>query len=308
MKRAIIVGAGKNYQRWKESLESKFQVIGIVDNAWQRLGNTVHPVEWIIDIDYDMLVVTPNDYESLYHQLIDLGVEKQKIQVASLQAELFCNYQLGNRYYGQFAEDLILSTVFVRLGVKKPSYIDIGAHHPWLINNTALMYEGGGRGINVDASKESIALFCLVRPEDTNLNLGVSSCRGEQMFYMFGDVNGRNSASLAAVDNFKREDCRAEVKEVRAVSFETLNDIVERYCPQGFPDFLNCDLEGLDYEVLNACHLLEDGPKVVCVEVGGGAIARFDDMMEGKGFFRFCRIGTNNIYAQKRYSKALRFF
>lgn len=52
--------------------------------------------------------------------------------------------------YSQCGEDLIVSFIFNRLGILNPNYIDIGAHHPYKLSNTAFFYESGSRGINIE--------------------------------------------------------------------------------------------------------------------------------------------------------------
>src|SRR5437763_16778861 len=60
----------------------------------------------------------------------------------------------GGRTYAQFGEDLIFLNIFALLGINTPSYIDVGAHHPVNISNTALLYERGCRGIKIDANPD----------------------------------------------------------------------------------------------------------------------------------------------------------
>lgn len=52
------------------------------------------------------------------------------------------------------------------MGIKKPSYIDIGAHHPYEISNTAIFYMNGCRGVNVEANPNLIDEFYKERPDD----------------------------------------------------------------------------------------------------------------------------------------------
>ena len=48
------------------------------------------------------------------------------------------NNQFLKKSYSQCGEDLIVKFIFDILNIKNPSYIDIGAHHPNYISNTAL--------------------------------------------------------------------------------------------------------------------------------------------------------------------------
>ena len=45
--------------------------------------------------------------------------------------------------FSQCGEDLIVKFIFDCLGINSPTYIDIGAHHPHYISNTALFYKNG---------------------------------------------------------------------------------------------------------------------------------------------------------------------
>lgn len=52
--------------------------------------------------------------------------------------------------FSQAGEDRIVTFVFGTLRVSRPSYLDIGAYHPYHLSNTALLHLGGSRGINIE--------------------------------------------------------------------------------------------------------------------------------------------------------------
>ena len=55
--------------------------------------------------------------------------------------------------YAQNGEDLIIDFAFREVfKINQPSYLDIGAHHPFCFSNTQLFYERGSQGINVEAN------------------------------------------------------------------------------------------------------------------------------------------------------------
>jgi len=45
--------------------------------------------------------------------------------------------------YSQCGEDLIISHIIKSLSIQTPTYIDVGAHHPFYLSNTAYFYNGG---------------------------------------------------------------------------------------------------------------------------------------------------------------------
>jgi hypothetical protein len=49
--------------------------------------------------------------------------------------------------YSQNGEDLIIRDLFFRLGIRQPTYLDIGANEPFFISNTYLLYSKGSTGV-----------------------------------------------------------------------------------------------------------------------------------------------------------------
>jgi hypothetical protein len=76
-------------------------------------------------------------------------------------------------HFSQYGEDVFLHKFF--RGKKTGFYIDVGAHHPFQLSNTAYLWLGGWNGVNVDASEEAIVLFEKVRPMDENIHAAVVS-------------------------------------------------------------------------------------------------------------------------------------
>jgi hypothetical protein len=83
-------------------------------------------------------------------------------------------YQCSKRSYSQCGEDMIVEYIFRLRAVERPSYIDIGANHPFALSNTARFYERGCRGVNIDPNPAAMLLFDEHRNGDVNLNVGIS--------------------------------------------------------------------------------------------------------------------------------------
>ena len=84
--------------------------------------------------------------------------------------------------FSQLGEDLIVRYLFEDLGIATPSYLDIGAHHPFDISNTALLHLSGSTGINIEADPDLIEAF-RTSPDATNLNIGIGAEPGELTFH-----------------------------------------------------------------------------------------------------------------------------
>src|SRR4030081_1527697 len=90
----------------------------------------------------------------------------------------------GRLSYSQCGEDLLVNYIFSLRGIQYPSYLDIGANHPFFISNTAFFYRKGCRGINIEANPQLIHPFDRFRRKDTTLNVGVGPEEGEMNFYI----------------------------------------------------------------------------------------------------------------------------
>ena len=55
------------------------------------------------------------------------------------------------------------------------TYVDIGCHHPFKLNNTYLLYKKGWSGLNIDLMKINIDLFNIWRPRDKNICSAISN-------------------------------------------------------------------------------------------------------------------------------------
>ena len=202
----------------------------------------------------------------------------------------------GGFTYSQHGDDIFVVNLFDLLGIEKPSYLDIGAHHPTIISNTKLLYDRGSRGVNVDANPNVMADFARERPEDQNLNIGVASQAGFMTFYMDDPKGGRNTFDAAERDQLIAEGRSISTMETEVVN---INDLVQDACGGKWPDFLSIDAEGLDYEILKSANFLRGRPKVICAEIRKPNTAVTSMMMRRQGFICHCRIAENLIFVDR---------
>lgn len=215
----------------------------------------------------------------------------------------------GGRSFSQHGEDLLVVNIFNRLGIDKPSYLDIGAHHPYNISNTALLYRRGSRGINVEANPNLMAAFVKMRPEDINLNVGVAGTSGVMRFYMIDDHSGRNTFNRAEAEKFVAQNPEFSITKTLDVSAITINDVVSNYAKAFFPDFLSLDVEGFDESILKSMDPKLGRPKVICVETidaKGVDILSLKNYLHEVGFMSLVVMGGNTIFVDKPYLSRLR--
>ena len=152
------------------------------------------------------------------------------------------------RSFSQCGEDLIVAHVFSSINCSLPSYLDIGAHHPYKLNNTAYFYNKGCRGINIEPDSALFNEIQNARPKDINLNIGVRKFSGVANFYMLS-ASTMNTFCKDAAEQLAKE-YGFQIKEVKPMRVDTLSNIVNCYSGGIFPDFLSLDVEGLDTEIL----------------------------------------------------------
>lgn len=232
-----------------------------------------------------------------------------KISSADLENIHECPDQWWGGYsYAQHGDDLIVLNIFHTLGIENFTYMDVGANHPYRISNTALMYELGHRGINIEANPNYSALFHKYRPEDTNLNVGVGIRRDTLPFYMIDDYSGRNTFSKEAAEAFVKDNPEFKIRNIKNIKVLTLEDIISKYCNGIFPDFMSMDVEGLDYQILSSIDFERSAPKIIDVEVEysvGDTSDKIRKLLEEKGYFAYIRAGVNVIFIREEYRNKL---
>ena len=201
----------------------------------------------------------------------------------------------GDRTYAQHGDDLAVLNIFKRLGIEKPSYLDVGAYHPYNLSNTALLYERGSRGINVEPNEAQRALFLKHRPDDKNLCMAVAPESGRYSFYHTDTDPGRFTLDAATAMTL------GIVRRVQVPAL-TLTSLIECYADGTWPDLLSIDVEGLDVDVLREADFGENGgPRVVIVEAdcgGGDTSHELSALMGTKGFIPHSWCGNNMIFVR----------
>ncbi len=218
--------------------------------------------------------------------------------------------EFGGRTYAQHGDDLIVACIFHSIGLARPTYLDIGAHHPKNISNTALFYKRGSRGINVEPNPNLFEKFVEARHDDINLNVGVAQSSGVLNFYMIDEFSGRNTFSLEAAQAFVRDNPQFSIRETLEIPVVTINEIVNIYSNGIYPDFLSLDVEGFDEQIIESADFSRSQPKVICIEIdnscGNSAAGRIKSLIESRGYECIIRAVSNLIFVDSRYSDKVR--
>lgn len=167
-------------------------------------------------------------------------------------------------FYSQDGEDALVMSFYEDKPEYRGFYVDIGAMHPLRYSNTQIFYEKGWRGVNIDATPGSMIEFRKLRPNDINIELGVSEKRNKLNYYSFEEP-ALNSFNKEISENRIRDGWK--LKEIVHINSYPINDILEKYMPQNqLIDFINMDIEGLESPVLSSLNFKKFSPNFFLIE------------------------------------------
>ena len=204
--------------------------------------------------------------------------------------------------FSQYGEDVILHKIF-----KNPVgfYIDVGAHHPFRQSNTAYLWCSGWNGINIDANPNSIEIFNQVRKADENIWAAIVS-----------DEDAANKTHIDLICSDSRElDLGASVSETIAsernasrrisVPTKSLTQIVNGVKNKTI-DYMNIDIEGVDFEAILGMSAWSKLPKVLSIETYQKNVrdilsSQVNQQLESFGYELKYHIGLTSIYVQSDF-------
>ncbi len=212
--------------------------------------------------------------------------------------------------WSQCGEDLILRYLFDLLHIARPSYIDIGAHHPWYYNNTYLFYRQGACGVNVEPDPSLHAGLRRARRRDVNLNMGIGPREAELDFYV---MSRRTLNTFSASEAHKYvEDHGLRVVETQRIEVQTFAQAVDRHMRRT-PDLVSLDVEGWDLDILRSIDFSRYRPHVFCVETvsyaeGDGSGVKNPEihaLMLQNGYRLYADTYINSIYVAESSWRSL---
>jgi bifunctional DNA-binding transcriptional regulator/antitoxin component of YhaV-PrlF toxin-antitoxin module len=169
--------------------------------------------------------------------------------------------------YSQFNDDIFIKKFFQEKAAG--TYVDIGCHHPFKLNNTYLLYKKGWEGLNIDLMKINIDLFNIWRPRDKNICSAVSNKNKISWVYIPNNniLSTEISIQKSYANTIKRHHKNPFIKKKFLVL--TFENIIKNYKInlKKF-DFLKIDIEGEDYKVLKNINLKKYNPTLICIEDG----------------------------------------
>ena len=223
------------------------------------------------------------------------GIRFLKRLGAALRCE---DYQSS---YAQCGEDLILNFLFGLLKISKPTYLDIGAHHPTYLSNTYLFYRNGSTGVCIEPDPRLYLGIKAGRPRDICLNIGIAAGGDNNLkFYVFNDPT-MNTFS----ETIKQEQLRAGLvlqQELR-VEVQSINTVIARHFPS-CPNLVSLDTEGMDLAILQTLDFNLYRPEVFCIETLTNTDVRkmseIISFMISQGYVVYADTFLNTIFVEQK--------
>jgi len=233
------------------------------------------------------------------HQLLKYLPARWRHKAVELKNKIWGGWR--HHYYSHCGEDVFVDSYF--RNKKQGFYVDVGAHHPKRYSNTALLYERGWYGINIEPNSHAIKLFSKQRSRDINIHYGVGEREDVAEFHKFSDP-AVNTFSMENSVRLKNKKWLTEVS-VEKVRIRPLSAILDEFLPINTKiDFLDIDVEDLDIEVLRSNNWQKFRATLVAVE------DRFFDILNppnspiykyllGQNYVYMAKIGLTLIFVDK---------
>ena len=205
---------------------------------------------------------------------------------------------LKRTQYSQWGEDQFINQFFKDKidGI----YLDIGCFHPVMYSNTCLLHRKGWRGINIDINPTSIDLFNILRPKDTNLCTTINETKETFEIYYDDPFSPVNTLDKQFYENLENKNNKNTKKLF--VESKSMQEILNISKIDKSIDFINLDVEGMDYKILKNINLKQLKPKLVSIETHNVDGLKSKDcesivkLMKESSFSIYKRVGPTTLF------------
>lgn len=214
------------------------------------------------------------------------------------------HYQIS---YAQCGEDMIIDFICRALKIEKPSYLDIGAHHPTYLSNTYLFYQRGCQGVCIEPDPTLFAEIKSARGRDACLNIGVGvtgGAAGEADFYIMS-TRTLNTFSRKEAERYQSYGTN-KIEKVIQIPLLPINSVIKEHFKH-HPNFVSLDVEGLDLAVLESFDFEKFRPEVFCIETltytennSEEKVPEIFDLMRAHGYMVWADTFINTIFVEQK--------
>lgn len=284
-------GAGAEFQKYYDHSVLGFD--HMIDGADRNIGKEINgitieginAVAQYKDEESALIVIYPN-----IENEIQLQISKLLPKADTIVARLL-DIEGRESTYASGGEDIIMLDYMLNQHAEF-SYMDIGVCHPVIRNNTYLFYEKGfTNGVLVEPNIEMCHMAAEYRPKNKIVNVGAAPMpTNEELTYYYDSMHpGLNTflKDVAVSRGMDRNFRKVPVKDINTI-------IAENY--ETYPDVLDLDTEGLDYELLSHLDFGRYPIELICVETS--AEGRIGKLLIENKYRLLNRTAENEIYVR----------
>lgn len=206
--------------------------------------------------------------------------------------------------YAQSGEDLIVDFLLRQIHIDKPTYIDLGAHHPIYLSNTYFFYERGAHGVCVEPDPSLCSYIKRIRKKDICLNVGVGVDDATAAKFYVMTTKTLNTFSKTEAERYQSYGTQ-KIENVLDISLMKLEHIIDQNFVRP-PNFVSLDVEGLDFEILKTFNFDRHRPEVLCIETitytENKTEKKLQDLIEfvkSRGYLVYADTYINTIFVDK---------
>lgn len=318
MKRKIvIIGAGDYGQNAINKLDVNECIMKVVDSDENKVNTVIngHIIEnfeklYEYDDEIDIFLICMRNWYEVYKEIfLTNKINYEKVYIWDKISETIKTSEQATQINikSQDGEELFLQGLFKEKlnNGQMGTYIDVGAYDPYRFSNTFWAYNIGWRGINIDANPDTIELFNNVRKNDINICCGISNTEEELDYYRFNEsgVNTFNKERICQVIS------KMGFKPLDSIKVKTrrLDSIFEEY-GISYADFIDIDVETMEYEVLNTIDFSKISFGCILVEQLGLSLVDVIEsdiciLLEKNGYVPVSKYNRTIIYIPKSCNK-----
>lgn len=198
--------------------------------------------------------------------------------------------------YAQNAEDILVDRYF---GDRQGTFMDIGASHPVIDNNTFFFYEHGWRGTNIEPISDLFKLFKEYRPDDLSIQCALSEKEECIEFYKLPQALGLSTFSSEIALNHQKDGFEVINEKFTTTTFDQL---LSMYSDQIIaPDLVSIDVEGYEDQIVRSFPFDLWRPEVFLIEstfprTTTPSHQLWEPVLIGKGYVFVAFNGLNRFY------------
>jgi FkbM family methyltransferase len=166
--------------------------------------------------------------------------------------------------FSQNYEDVILWRCLK--DIQQGFFIDIGAFDPHFDSDTQMFVDQGWQGINVEPLPEQFKRFVKFRPNDINLNYGISLEAGPKKCFVHLKCPALSSFKEETGAIFKKEKNNFEEIVCNCTTLKEIWEVFKRTSNKNEIHFCKIDCEGSETDVIEQLIELEPKPWILLVE------------------------------------------